>query len=71
MSQTVTFAAGQARTSINIPIVDDKILLESDISFTVSLTPNPNVIITSDNPVVTIKDDDGELYALPACCCSI
>ena len=58
MSQTVTFAAGEATANASIPITDD-IILESDETFIVSLIPNPNVIIVR-NGSVTIQDDDGE-----------
>ena len=58
VSQTVTFAAGEATASASIPITDDNIL-ESDETFIVSLIPNPNVIIVR-NGSVTIQDDDGE-----------
>ena len=57
MLRTATFAAGKATTNISIPIRYDTILEESE-TLTVSLIPNPNVIILR-NGSVTIEDDDG------------
>jgi len=58
VSQTVTFAAGEATASARIPITDDTIF-ESDETLIVSLIPNPNVIIV-ENGSVTIEDNDGK-----------
>jgi len=64
VSQTATFAAGEATTTVSIPITDDNIPLEPDESFILSLIPNPNVIVVQ-NGSVTIEDNDGEYV----CCC--
>ena len=57
VSQTATFAAGEATTTISIPMTDDSIPLEPDESFILSLIPNPNVIVIQ-NGSVTIDDGD-------------
>jgi len=56
VSQTATFAAGQATTTVSILITYDAILLEPDEFFILSLIPNPNVIVIQ-NGSVTIEDN--------------
>jgi len=61
VSQTVTFASDQTTAVVTIPLIDNnEVPPQPNISFTVSIIPNPNVIILGDNPTVTIA---GELHA--------
>ncbi|MFN7976591.1 MAG: Calx-beta domain-containing protein [Vicinamibacterales bacterium] len=54
---TVTFAAGQSTTTIDIPITDDAIDEPAE-QFTVSLTAVQNATVTQGTAIVTIVDDD-------------
>ena len=58
VSQIVRFAAGQSKVNVNIPIKDDDIILEPNVTFTVTIVPPGDVIVLSGNPIVTIVDDD-------------
>jgi len=60
VSQTVIFVPGQTTAGVTIPLLNSEIPPQSNISFTTSLIPNPNVIILGDNPVVTIADNSGK-----------
>jgi len=63
VSQTVIFAPGQTTAGVTISLIDnDEISPQPSISFSVSLIPNPSVIILGENPVVTIIDYDGESH---------
>ena len=58
VSQTIRFSAGQSEVNISIPIKDDDITVEPNVTFTVTIIPPKNVILLSGNPIVTIVDDD-------------
>ena len=58
VSQTVRVAAGQSKVNVSIPIKDDDIAPESNVTFTVAIIPLGGVILLSDYPIVTIVDDD-------------
>jgi hypothetical protein len=55
---TLFFAPGQTSTTLTIPIVGDS-LPEADETFSVELTPPPNVIAEKTIGTCTILDDDG------------
>ena len=57
VSQIVKFAAGQSKVNVNIPIKDDDIILEPNVTFTVTIVPLGDVIVLS-GVIVTIVDDD-------------
>ena len=45
--------------NVSIPIKDDKIYDEQNITFTITITPNEDVVVVmSNDPVVTIIDND-------------
>ena len=45
--------------NVSIPIIDDDdISEEPNTSFTVSIIPNGDVMIMSNDPIITIVDDD-------------
>ena len=56
--QTVRFAPGQSAATVSIPIKDDKFYDEQNITFTVTIIPNGDVIVMTNDPIVTIVDDD-------------
>ena len=59
MHTEITFEHGQSSVNITIPItVDD--YPESEETFTVSIDPNPDIILSVDDPVVTVIDTAGK-----------
>ena len=59
----VRFKSGQSVASINIPIKDDNIYEEPNITIRIIIVPNKDIIVLSSDSVVTIVDDDhSELY---------
>ena len=56
--QTVKFAAGQSKVNISIPIKDDDITVEPNVTFSVTIIPHGDFIVSSGYPIVTIVDDD-------------
>ena len=59
MSQSVKFAPGQSTASVSIPIIDNDIGLQPNVTFTVSIIPHGDVkFIVLSNSTVTIVDDD-------------
>ena len=59
MSQSVKFAPGQSTASVSIPIIDNDIGLQPNITFTVTIIPHGDVkVIVLSNSTVTIVDDD-------------
>ena len=60
VTQEVTFGPGQSSLNITIPIIDDSIPQEPDVTFTVSIIPNPSILPPEDDPEVTVVDDDGK-----------
>ena len=44
--------------NVSIPIKDDKIYDEQNIAFTITITPNEDVVVMSNDPVITIIDND-------------
>ena len=58
VSQTVKLAAGRSKVNVSIPIKDDDVAPESNVTFTVAIIPLGDVILLSSYPVVTIVDDD-------------
>ena len=67
MSQEVNFAPGQIIAHIKIPIKDDGIFQEANMTFTVNIIPNKDIIVLSDDPIVTIVDDDYGKLQLTGC----
>ena len=58
VSQMVTFKSGQSVASINIPIKDDNIYEEPNITIRIVIVPNKDIIVLSSDSVVTIVDND-------------
>ena len=59
MSQSVKFTPGQSTASVSIPIIDNDIGLQPNVTFTVSIIPHGDVkVIVLSNCTVTIADDD-------------
>ena len=66
IAQVLTFSAGQsAAQSVNIPVIDD-ILVEDSESFTVRATSSNNRVtingVSSADVTATILDNDSEFY---------
>ena len=61
MSQTVKFAPGQPIASVQIPISDDDIALESNITFTMAIISHGDVAVLSNATVTIVDNDHGEL----------
>ena len=62
--QAVKFAPGQSTASVRIPIRDDDIALESNITFTVAIVSPGDVVVFSNATVTIVDNDHGEL-AMP------
>jgi hypothetical protein len=60
-STTASFAAGQARVTVAVPILEDT-LGEPDETFNVRLTSPTDATVSDDTGVVTITDDDAATY---------
>lgn len=61
----VTFPAGMASTSFNVPIIDDNVveLVEQfDLTIDTSSLPNGFTVDDPSQVMVTITDDDSECY---------
>ena len=59
---SVTFTAGQTDTTVEVPIIDNSVVEDTEI-FTAQLsTTNPNVMFGEDSASVTILDNDGNAY---------
>ena len=57
---TVTFQAGDDTATVEVTILDDTIIEESEI-FTAALsTTESNVMLSDDIATITILDDDGK-----------
>ena len=54
----VRFKSGQSVASINIPIKDDIIYEEPNITIRIVIVPNKDIVVLSGYSVVTIVDDD-------------
>ena len=61
MSQAFKFAPGQSTISVRIPIRDDDIALESNITFTVAIFSNGDAVVLSNATVTIVDNDKGEL----------
>ena len=61
VSQAFKFAPGQSTASVRIPITDDDIALESNITFTVALISSGDVVVLSNATVTIVDNDHGEL----------
>ena len=60
VAMTVTFQAGDDTATVEVTILDDTIIEESEI-FTASLsTTESNVMLGDDIATITILDDDGK-----------
>jgi len=59
--QTVTFEAEQAEQTVNIPIVNDT-QMELNEVFRVALSSPEHITLERDSAVVTINNDDNQLY---------
>ena len=57
MSQSVKFTPGQSTASVNVPIIDNDIGLQPNVTFTVTIIPHGDVNVLS-NSTVTIVDND-------------
>ena len=60
MSQAFKFAPGQSTISVRIPIRDDDIALESNITFTVAIFSNGDAVVLSNATVTIVDNDKGE-----------
>ena len=60
LSQAVKFAPGQSTASFRIPITDDDIALESNITFTVAIISSGDVVVLSNATVTIVDNDHGE-----------
>ena len=61
ISQKFKFAPGQSTISVHIPIRDDNIALESNITFAVAIIPYGGVVILSNATVTIVDNDHGKL----------
>ena len=57
VSESVQFTPGQSTETISIPILDDDIGLEPNVTFTVAIIPHGDMNVLS-NSTVTIVDND-------------
>ena len=60
MSQAFKFAPGQSTANVSIPITDDDIALESNVTFTVAIVSYGDVITLSNSTVTIVDNDHGE-----------
>ena len=59
VSKSVKFAPGQSTASIRVPIIDNDIGRELNVTFTVTIIPHGDVqVVVLSNSTVTIVDDD-------------
>ena len=58
VSQAIKFAPWQSTASVSIPIMDDDIALEANITFSVNIIPITEDVIVLSNSTVTIADND-------------
>ena len=59
VSRSVKFSPGQSTANISVPIIDNDIDREPNITFTVTIIPHGDVkVIVLSNSTVTIVDDD-------------
>ena len=59
VSRSVKFSPGQSTANISVPIIDNDIDREPNITFTVTIIPYGDVkVIVLSNSTVTIVDDD-------------
>lgn len=70
LSQSVKFAPGQSTASVRIPISDDDIALESNITFTVAIISHGDVAVLSNATVTIVDNDHGELTVSTSSYCS-
>ena len=61
LSQAIKFAPGQSAASVRIPISDDNIALESNITFTVAIISHGDVAVLSNATVTIVDNDHGEI----------
>ena len=60
LSQAIKFAPGQPTASVRVPIRDDDIALESNITFTVAIISSGDVVVLSNATVTIVDNDKGE-----------
>ena len=53
-------------TTCEVPLVNDLVCGEDDVTFTAKLSPKPDQFACDDVAMVTIKDDDGEFSSCTA-----
>jgi len=58
VSQVIKFGPGQTTANVTIPIADDIISVEPNITFTVTIIPEGEVVVLSNRSTVTIVDND-------------
>ena len=61
LSQAIKFAPGQPTASVRVPIRDDDIALESNITFTLAIISSGDAsgdVVVLSNATVTIVDND-------------
>ena len=59
MSKLVRFTPGQSTASVSVPIIDNDIGLEPNVTFTVTIILHGDVkVIVLSNSTVTIVDND-------------
>ena len=60
MSQEVKFTPGQSAADVRIPISDDDIALESNITFTMAIISHGDIVILSNATITIVDNDQGE-----------
>ena len=61
MVQKFNFAPGQSTISVRIPIRDDDIALESNITFTVAIISQGDTVVLCNATVTIVDNDHGKL----------
>ena len=60
VSKAFTLAPSQSTVNVSIPIRDDDIALESNVTFTVAIVTYGDVIVLSNSTVTIVDNDHGE-----------
>ena len=60
-SKNCCFAARAIEAVCEVPLINDQLCGEDDVTFAAKLSPKPDQFACNDVAMVTIKDDDGEL----------
>ena len=60
VSNKIRFKPGQSTANVRIPIKDDDISLELNVTFSVTIIPTGDVIVLSNGTVTIVDNDHGE-----------